>query len=127
SGESTTHSRRLGSRTRRGRNRRRVGACRDCRPCCGYYSPRSKRLRSEVGDGKLGLLPPRLWTGAGECAGVFGIQSIRGGDLRLAPLPNQEPHRTDLESPTVPPPIPIPELVPTAESEPVVTAVPAFE
>jgi hypothetical protein len=32
-------------------------------------------------------LPPRLWTGVGEWAGVFGIHSICGGDHQLGPLP----------------------------------------
>ena len=59
-----------------------------------------------------------------ECSGFIPSAAVT---ISLAPFPNQEPQRTDLESPTVPPPIPIPELVPTAESEPVVTAVPAFE
>jgi hypothetical protein len=59
-----------------------------------------------------------------ECSGFSPSAAVT---ISLAPFPNQEPQRTDLESPTVPPPIPIPELVPTAESEPVVTAVPAFE
>ena len=59
-----------------------------------------------------------------ECSGFIPSAAVT---VSLAPFPKQEPQHTDLESPTVPPPIPIPEPVFTAESEPVVTTVPAFE
>jgi hypothetical protein len=58
-----------------------------------------------------------------ECSGFIPSAAVT---VSLAPFAKQEPEHTDLQSAKVPP-IPIPEPVPTAESEPVVTTVPAFE